>query len=96
MALATDRDEAHMRTFIENGTVVTATETVMADVVIEDERVAAIGVDLGVTAERPRRRRIGPEVDDSSWGIKEQEESCRQNWRSSQRASYGAWRYSGD
>ena len=40
-----------MRTLIENGTVVTATETVKADVVIEDERVAAIGLNLGVTAD---------------------------------------------
>ena len=40
-----------MRTLIENGTVVTATETVKADVVIEDERVTAIGVNLGVTAD---------------------------------------------
>jgi dihydropyrimidinase len=40
-----------VRTLIENGTVVTATETVKADVVIEDERVAAIGLNLGATAD---------------------------------------------
>ena len=32
-----------MRTLIQSGTVVTATETTEADVVIEDEKVAAIG-----------------------------------------------------
>jgi dihydropyrimidinase len=40
-----------MRTLIENGTVVTATETVKADVVIEDEKVAAIGVGMRVEAD---------------------------------------------
>jgi dihydropyrimidinase len=40
-----------MRTLIQGGTVVTATETTKADVVIEDERVAAIGVDMSVTAD---------------------------------------------
>ena len=35
-----------MRTLIKSGTVVTATETTKADVVIEDERVSAIGVDF--------------------------------------------------
>jgi dihydropyrimidinase len=40
-----------MRTLIENGTVVTATDTVKADVVIEDERVAAIGVGMRVEAD---------------------------------------------
>lgn len=40
-----------MRTLIENGTIVTATETVKADVVIEDEKVAAIGVGMSVVAD---------------------------------------------
>jgi dihydroorotase-like cyclic amidohydrolase len=39
----------HVRTLIENSTVVTATQIVESDVVIEDERVAAIGLNLGVT-----------------------------------------------
>ena len=41
-----------MRTLIQGGTVVTATETTQADVVIEDERVAAIGTGMSVTADR--------------------------------------------
>jgi dihydropyrimidinase len=41
-----------VRTLIENGTVVTATETTRADVVIEDEKVAAIGVGMSVEADR--------------------------------------------
>ena len=41
-----------MRTLIQGGTVVTATETTLADVVIEDERVAAIGTGMSVTADR--------------------------------------------
>src|SRR5262245_11019736 len=39
-----------MRTLIAGGTVVTATETTQADVVIEDEKVAAIGVGIPVEA----------------------------------------------
>jgi dihydropyrimidinase len=41
-----------MRTLIQNGTVVTATETAPADVLIEDEKVAAIGVSLDASADR--------------------------------------------
>jgi dihydropyrimidinase len=41
-----------VRTLIKDGTVVTATETTKADVVIQDERVAAIGVDMRVEADR--------------------------------------------
>ena len=41
-----------MRTLIEGGTVVTATETMAADVVIEDEKVAAIGVGMNVQADK--------------------------------------------
>ena len=41
-----------MRTLIAGGTVVTATETTEADVVIEDEKVAAIGRGMGVEADR--------------------------------------------
>ena len=41
-----------MRTLIQGGTVVTATETTQADVVVEDERVAAIGTGMSVTADR--------------------------------------------
>lgn len=40
-----------MRTLIQNGTVVTATDTVKADVVIEDERIAAIGIGMRVDAD---------------------------------------------
>jgi dihydropyrimidinase len=40
-----------VRTLIRGGTVVTATETTVADVVIEDERVAAIGVGMSVEAD---------------------------------------------
>ncbi len=40
-----------MRTLIRNGTVVTASEAMKADVVIEDEKVAAIGRDMIVTAD---------------------------------------------
>ena len=41
-----------MRTLIEGGTVVTATETMAADVVIEDEKIAAIGVGMNVEADK--------------------------------------------
>ncbi len=41
-----------MRTLIQGGTVVTATETTEADVVIEDEKVAAIGRGMTVEADR--------------------------------------------
>ncbi len=41
-----------MRTLIKDGTVVTATETTRADVVIEDEKVAAIGVGMPVEADK--------------------------------------------
>jgi dihydropyrimidinase len=41
-----------VRTLIKGGTVVTATETTRADVVIEDEKVAAIGVGMSVEADR--------------------------------------------
>ena len=41
-----------MRTVIKNGTVVTATETARADVVIEGDRVAAIGLDMPVQADK--------------------------------------------
>jgi dihydropyrimidinase len=37
-----------VRTVIKNGTVVTASETLKADVLVEDERVAAIALDLDV------------------------------------------------
>jgi dihydropyrimidinase len=40
-----------MRTLIRGGTVVTATETTVADVVIEDEKVAAIGTGMSVEAD---------------------------------------------
>jgi dihydropyrimidinase len=40
-----------MRTLISGGTVVTATETTTADVVIEDEKVAAIGTGIPVQAD---------------------------------------------
>src|SRR3972149_3870756 len=40
-----------MRTLIKGGTVVTATETTAADVVIEDEKVAAIGTGMSVEAD---------------------------------------------
>jgi dihydropyrimidinase len=40
-----------MRTLIKGGTVVTATETTKADVVIEDEKVAAIGTGIPVQAD---------------------------------------------
>src|SRR5262245_11868133 len=40
-----------MRTLIKGGTVVTATETTEADVVIEDEKVSAIGVGIPVQAD---------------------------------------------
>ena len=40
-----------MRTLIKGGTVVTATETTNADVVIEDEKVAAIGTGIPVQAD---------------------------------------------
>jgi dihydropyrimidinase len=41
-----------MRTLIKGGTVVTAAETMAADVLVEDERVAAVGSDLGAEADR--------------------------------------------
>ena len=41
-----------MRTLIKNGTIVTAAETVRADVLVEDERVAAIVLGLDVPADR--------------------------------------------
>ncbi len=41
-----------MRTLIKNGTVVTATETVEADVLVEDERVVLIGLSLEAEADR--------------------------------------------
>ena len=41
-----------MRTLIRNGTVVTATETTRADVIVEDEKVAAIGVGMSVEADK--------------------------------------------
>jgi dihydropyrimidinase len=40
-----------MRTLIKRGTVVTATETTTADVVIEDEKVAAIGTGIPIRAD---------------------------------------------
>ena len=40
-----------MRTMIKGGTVVTATETTKADVVVEDEKVAAIGTGIPVQAD---------------------------------------------
>ena len=40
-----------MRTMIKGGTIVTATETTKADVVIEDEKVAAIGTGIPVQAD---------------------------------------------
>jgi dihydropyrimidinase len=41
-----------MRTLIKNGTVVTASETLKADVLVEDERVALLGVELDATADK--------------------------------------------
>lgn len=41
-----------MRTLITGGTVVTASETLQADVLVEDERVAAIALDLDVPVDR--------------------------------------------
>src|SRR5207244_3677699 len=41
-----------MRTLIKGGTVVTAAETMSADVLVEDERVATIGINLDVSADR--------------------------------------------
>jgi dihydropyrimidinase len=40
-----------MKTLIKHGTVVTASETMEGDVLVEDERVAAIGLDLDVEAD---------------------------------------------
>jgi dihydropyrimidinase len=40
-----------MRTLIKGGTVVTATETLNADVLVEEERVSAIGLNLDVQAD---------------------------------------------
>jgi dihydropyrimidinase len=50
-AARTRAKEQRMRTLIRGGTVVTATETTEADVVIEDEKVSAIGVGIPVTAD---------------------------------------------
>jgi dihydropyrimidinase len=41
-----------VRTLIKGGTVVTATEETKADVLVDGEKVAAVGVDLGVTADK--------------------------------------------
>jgi dihydropyrimidinase len=41
-----------VRTLIKGGTVVTATDTTKADVLVDGEKVAAVGVDLGVTADK--------------------------------------------
>jgi dihydropyrimidinase len=41
-----------VKTLIKNGTVVTASETLEADVLVEDEKVAAIALDLDVQADR--------------------------------------------
>lgn len=41
-----------MRTLIANGTVVTSAETLRADVLVEDERVSALGASLQVPADR--------------------------------------------
>ncbi|MGH2572977.1 MAG: dihydropyrimidinase [Actinomycetota bacterium] len=41
-----------MRTLIKNGTVVTATETLQADVLVEDEKVASIGLSIDAPADR--------------------------------------------
>jgi dihydropyrimidinase len=41
-----------VKTLITNGTVVTASETLRADVLVEDEKVAAIALDLDVQADR--------------------------------------------
>src|SRR6266536_2010355 len=41
-----------MRTLIKGGTVVTATETMAADVLVDGERVATVGSDLGAEADR--------------------------------------------
>jgi dihydroorotase-like cyclic amidohydrolase len=40
-----------MRTLVRGGTVVTATDTNAADVVIEDEKVVAIGTGMSVEAD---------------------------------------------
>jgi dihydropyrimidinase len=40
-----------MKTLIKNGTVVTSAESVRADLLIDGEKVAAIGTDLGATAD---------------------------------------------
>src|SRR5438128_11551816 len=45
-----------MRTLIENGTVVTASDTFAADVVIEDDRIAALGKELGKVYSQIDRR----------------------------------------
>ena len=42
---------AGVKTLIKNGTVVTASETLKADVLVEDERVAAIALDLDVESD---------------------------------------------
>jgi dihydropyrimidinase len=46
-----ERGGAGVRTLIENGTVVTASETLKADVLVEDQRVAAIALDLDVESD---------------------------------------------
>jgi dihydropyrimidinase len=46
-----EKETLRMRTVIKGGTVVTATETTAADVVIEDEKVSAIGVGIPVQAD---------------------------------------------
>src|SRR5215475_12595687 len=45
------KESQQMRTVIKGGTVVTAAETALADVVIEDEKVSAIGVGIPVQAD---------------------------------------------
>ena len=41
-----------MKTLIQGGTVVTATETVAADVLVDGEKVAAVGMGMGVEPDR--------------------------------------------
>jgi dihydropyrimidinase len=41
-----------VRTLIKNGTVVTATETLKADVLVEDEKVSSLGVSIDAQADR--------------------------------------------
>ena len=42
----------HVKTLIQGGTVVTATETVAADVLVDGEKVAAVGRGMAVEADR--------------------------------------------